>query len=188
VIDSHRYPAEVFFSDEDEGYIALARDLPGCSAFGETQEEALRELQQAIAAWQLAAQSAGNPVPEPSRPAADHPLPSGKILLRTPRSLHAALIEAAKRDAVSLNQYLVSVLSASTAADLVLSLFARRISQMTANAVPFWWPADENITFVYHTGRSSTDRLKVWQPPDSVHPAQPQPLHEPKFLTALAEA
>ena len=43
VID-RRYPANVFWSEEDEGFIALAPDLPGCSAFGESQAEALVSL------------------------------------------------------------------------------------------------------------------------------------------------
>jgi predicted RNase H-like HicB family nuclease len=68
--DADRYPASVFWSDEDEGFIALAPDLPGCSAFGETQAAALLELQDAIRAWVAAAQKAGNPIPAPSRPKA----------------------------------------------------------------------------------------------------------------------
>lgn len=67
--DPDRYPTEVFWSDEDEGYIAVARDLPGCSAFGQTKKEALDELDQAIAASIEALRSAGNPIPEPSKPA-----------------------------------------------------------------------------------------------------------------------
>jgi predicted RNase H-like HicB family nuclease len=62
-----RYPVRVFWSEEDEGYIATAPDLPGCSAFGDTQSQALRELQDAIAAWIEAQQAAGNPIPEPSQ-------------------------------------------------------------------------------------------------------------------------
>ncbi len=53
------YRANIFWSEEDGGFIAVALDLPGCSAFGETQEEALNELVDAIAAW-LQAQHAGN--------------------------------------------------------------------------------------------------------------------------------
>jgi predicted RNase H-like HicB family nuclease len=67
VTDAQRYPAQVFYSDEDEGFIALAPDLPGCSAFGDTQEEAIGELRNAIVAWQMAAAKAGNPIPEPTR-------------------------------------------------------------------------------------------------------------------------
>ncbi|KIZ42957.1 MULTISPECIES: type II toxin-antitoxin system HicB family antitoxin [Rhodopseudomonas] len=48
----------MFYRDEDEGFIALAPNLPGCSAFGETQEQAVAESRDAIVAWQLAARSA----------------------------------------------------------------------------------------------------------------------------------
>jgi predicted RNase H-like HicB family nuclease len=66
VTDPTRYPAQVFWSDEDEGYIAVAPDLAGCSALGETEETAHSELRSAIAAWIDAASAAGKPVPAPS--------------------------------------------------------------------------------------------------------------------------
>jgi predicted RNase H-like HicB family nuclease len=65
--DPLRYPAHIFWTDEDGGFIALAPDLPGCTAFGDTQVEALSELHYAIAAWIEAAKAAGNPIPEPSQ-------------------------------------------------------------------------------------------------------------------------
>ena len=67
-MDTPHYPSEVFWSDEDEGFIALAPDLPGCSAFGATRDEAERESQDAILAWIASAQSVGNQIPAPSRP------------------------------------------------------------------------------------------------------------------------
>jgi predicted RNase H-like HicB family nuclease len=110
----NRYPAQVFWSSEDEGFIAIAPDLPGCSAFGGSQQEALAELQDAIAAWIEAAQSAGNPIPEPSEPARDAEY-SGKVLVRMPRELHGQLSRLAKSESVSLNHYIVYLLtSAST--------------------------------------------------------------------------
>lgn len=51
------FAASVFWSEEDHGFIAVATDLPGCSAFGETQPEALAELQDAITAWIEAAKA-----------------------------------------------------------------------------------------------------------------------------------
>lgn len=63
-----RYPVKVLWSDEDEGFIALPTDLPGCSAFGETREAACREVLPAIKAWISAAKKAGNVVPSPSKP------------------------------------------------------------------------------------------------------------------------
>jgi len=110
VIEPRLYPASVFWSDEDEGFIAVAPDLPGCSAFGSTHEEAVRELQSAIAAWVAAAEAAGNAVPHPSKPALDADV-SGKYLLRMPKSLHYGLAQAAKREGVSLNQHMVFLLT-----------------------------------------------------------------------------
>ncbi len=61
-----KYLVEVFWSDEDEGYIAVVPDLPGCSAFGATPEEAVHEIKDAVAAWIEACRAADEPVPEPS--------------------------------------------------------------------------------------------------------------------------
>jgi antitoxin HicB len=107
VTNPDRYPTEVFWSDEDEGFIAIARDLPGCSAFGATREQACAELLPAIVAWIEAAQAAGNPVPHPSA----RPEYSGKLLVRMPKSLHADLAHQAAIEAVSLNQYVVVLLA-----------------------------------------------------------------------------
>jgi antitoxin HicB len=61
-----KYLVEVFWSDEDEGYIAVVPDLPGCSAFGRTPEEAVHEIGDAVEAWIAACRVAGDPVPEPT--------------------------------------------------------------------------------------------------------------------------
>lgn len=64
------YHINIFFSDEDEGYIADIPDLEACSAFGETAEMALAEVERAKDAWIAAARAAGKPVPTPRyRPA-----------------------------------------------------------------------------------------------------------------------
>jgi predicted RNase H-like HicB family nuclease len=112
MIDTRRYPAQVFWSDDDKAFVAVATDLPGCSAVGDTQDEALRELQDAIVAWIGAARSARNPIPEPSSPATNHQY-SGKVLLRMPRALHAQLSQRAQYENVSLNQYIVFLLSSA---------------------------------------------------------------------------
>jgi len=59
------YHINIFYSEEDEGYIADIPDLKFCSAFGDTPEEALREVQVAKAAWIEAARAEGIPVPPP---------------------------------------------------------------------------------------------------------------------------
>ena len=59
------YHINIFYSSEDQGYIADIPDLTTCSAFGETAEQALNEVGKAKKAWIEAAKSAGKPVPEP---------------------------------------------------------------------------------------------------------------------------
>ena len=59
------YYVNLFYSEDDEGYIADIPDLKSCSAFGETPEEALREVLKAKKAWLEAAEANGKPIPEP---------------------------------------------------------------------------------------------------------------------------
>ncbi len=64
------YHINIFYSAEDESYIADIPDLESCSAFGATPEEALAELERAKAAWLEAARAQGKPIPPPRyRPA-----------------------------------------------------------------------------------------------------------------------
>ena len=60
------YHINIFYSDEDGGYIADIPDLKACSAFGATTEEALREVEVARATWLEAARAEGKPIPEPT--------------------------------------------------------------------------------------------------------------------------
>jgi len=64
------YHINLFYSDEDGGYVADIPDLDACSAFGSSPEEALAEVETAKEAWLTAAREAGRPVPHPRyRPA-----------------------------------------------------------------------------------------------------------------------
>jgi predicted RNase H-like HicB family nuclease len=60
------YHINVFYSEDDQGYIADIPDLPHCAAFGETPEQALAEVLLAKTAWIEAAQSEGKPIPPPT--------------------------------------------------------------------------------------------------------------------------
>jgi predicted RNase H-like HicB family nuclease len=59
------YHINIFYSEDDEGYIADIPDLEACSAFGETPDKALREVQKAKTLWIEAAGAEGKPVPMP---------------------------------------------------------------------------------------------------------------------------
>jgi predicted RNase H-like HicB family nuclease len=101
------YPIKIFYSEEDKGFIAVIPDLPGCSAFGETEEGAVQEVRIAQELWLKTARREGRKIPQPS----SEDVFSGKILARTPKSLHRALMEKAKEEGVSLNQLVVYLLS-----------------------------------------------------------------------------
>jgi predicted RNase H-like HicB family nuclease len=52
-----KYAIVVAYSDEDKGYIATVPEFPGCSAFGDTEEEAVREVKVATSLWLSALRS-----------------------------------------------------------------------------------------------------------------------------------
>ena len=60
-----RYSVNIFYSEEDEGYIADVPDLRFCSAFGETLVEALAEVEKAKELWLEVAKETGRLIPEP---------------------------------------------------------------------------------------------------------------------------
>lgn len=61
----YKYAIEIFYSEEDEGYIATVPELPGCSAFGNTEEESLEEVKIAMELWLKTAQKEGTKIPQP---------------------------------------------------------------------------------------------------------------------------
>lgn len=58
-----KYLIEIFWSEEDEGFIAIAPDLPGCSAFGDSALDAMREMEYAMISWIEACVNTGRPLP-----------------------------------------------------------------------------------------------------------------------------
>jgi len=101
------YERKVFYSSEDAGWIAVAPELPGCSASGKTADKALKELTVAIGLWLDAAKAKKWSAPKPVAGRT----PAGKILLRLPKELHQDYLSLATKDGVSLNQYMLYVLA-----------------------------------------------------------------------------
>ena len=102
-----KYSVCVKWSDEDEGFIATVPELEGLSAFGKTQGEALAELEMAADAYLESWRASGRPLPPPEKVSAY----SGQLRLRMPKALHARMAHSARHQGVSLNTYLVSLLS-----------------------------------------------------------------------------
>ena len=95
--------------DDGGGFLIEFPDLPGCMSDGETVEEAIANGADAVKCWITVAKEKGREVPEPGE-IENH---SGKWVQRVPRSLHARLTKQAKREHVSLNTLVVSILSES---------------------------------------------------------------------------
>ena len=60
------YHINIFYSEEDGGYIADIPDLNACSAFGKTPAEALAQVEMAKAAWLEAARAEHKSIPKPT--------------------------------------------------------------------------------------------------------------------------
>jgi predicted RNase H-like HicB family nuclease len=60
-----RYEIILYWSEEDQGFIAEVPELPGCAADGETYQEALQNVQIIMQEWIETAEELGHPIPEP---------------------------------------------------------------------------------------------------------------------------
>jgi predicted RNase H-like HicB family nuclease len=60
-----KYEVILYWSDEDQVFVAEVPELPGCMAHGDTQESALKNAKEAIHLWIDTAREFGDPVPTP---------------------------------------------------------------------------------------------------------------------------
>ena len=61
----HKYEIIIYWSSEDDAYVAEVPELPGCMAHGDTQKTALENIGQAVELWLATAREFGDPIPEP---------------------------------------------------------------------------------------------------------------------------
>lgn len=102
-----KYSINLAWSEEDSCYVANVTEFPGLSAFGESPEDAVEEAKIAVEGFLKVYQEDGCPIP---KPATLKPF-SGQTRLRLPKTLHATLNQQAQKEGVSLNTYLISLLS-----------------------------------------------------------------------------
>jgi len=62
-MDELRYEIDLFWSEEDQAYIAEVPELPGCMADGPTYEAALKAAEVVIREWIETAKELGRPIP-----------------------------------------------------------------------------------------------------------------------------
>lgn len=61
----NKYEVILYWSKEDESFIAEVPELPGCAADGQTRQEALANVEIVIAEWLETAIELGREIPEP---------------------------------------------------------------------------------------------------------------------------
>lgn len=115
--------------DEEGLFVASHPDLPGCLAQGETANEAVANLDEARQAWISHRFETGLPIPEP----VDEEY-SGKFLLRMSPALHSALAREARRQQLSLNQFISNVLSEHVGGARVAGIVTELLDRLGAQA------------------------------------------------------
>ncbi|GAC43430.1 type II toxin-antitoxin system HicB family antitoxin, partial [Paenibacillus popilliae] len=96
------YTVQIRFIKDESGeyYFATVAELDGCQSNGDTPEEALACIREAMEDYLLVKLEYGDDIPEPASADAY----SGKFNVRIPKTLHRQLAEQSEREGVSLNQ------------------------------------------------------------------------------------
>jgi len=111
-VDIYDYKIEItkLSSDDGGGFLATVPKLPGCMSDGETPDEALRNIEDAIKCWIDTAKELGRNIPEPDKYKTEDDF-SGKLTLRMPKMLHKMLAEQAEKEGCSINQLILTYIS-----------------------------------------------------------------------------
>lgn len=102
--------SRILIPQEGGGYSTEILEFPGCFSEGETAEEAYANLESTARSWIAACLEGGMPIPDPITNY-DASRQKSTFLLRMPMSLHTQAAKAAKKEGVSLNQYIIWLLS-----------------------------------------------------------------------------
>ena len=99
------YPFSVYFTqvEDHKFWVAECKILKGCVGQGETAEDAIAELNANIDTWLETAKECGIPIPE--IPIENEIEYSGKFTVRVSPHIHRKTVELAKKQGISLNQY-----------------------------------------------------------------------------------
>lgn len=101
-----RYTINIVPLSEDDGggYLATVPSLPGCMSDGETMDEAMANVREAISSWIIVAEEIGRKIPEADIYIEDEEEYSGKFSTRVGKTIHKQLKQQAKDEGVSINQ------------------------------------------------------------------------------------
>ena len=130
-----QYPFSVT-PDPDGGFFISFPDLPGCITQVNQPDEIGPAAEEIRTLWIETAYEHGNDVPLPQG-GVEY---SGKFVVRVPRHMHQRLAESAALDGVSLNQYVVSLLSTNDA----LARMERRLAETVRRIEALVAPGNRN--------------------------------------------
>ena len=126
------YPVTVH-PDPESGFVAEIEELPGCMTQAETLDEVFKAIEDARQLWIKTAYNEGQDIPLP-RDMEKYP---GKFLVRIPKSLHRDLARAAKREGISLNQYVIGLLASGVHGDVIAAQINAILAKMGRT---IWFP------------------------------------------------
>ena len=105
-------------ADDGGGFYIEVPDLPGCVSIGESLDEALCKLSDAVESWEIAANAMSVAIPEPTMIPVDGP--SGRFSVRVSRKLHRDLLRIAEEEGQSLNMVVGIFLAQAVAGELIV--------------------------------------------------------------------
>ena len=136
------YTRKLIKEDDGTYYIAI-EELPGCASMGDTIEEAMEMIKDAMRGWLESniARGLEIPIPEVMKEY------SGRFVLRLPISLHRRLANEAKKEGVSLNQYVVSILSEDVSIKNIERVLNEQILQIANKNLSEKFTGEESMVF-----------------------------------------
>lgn len=110
----NKYSINIFWSDEDNCFVATIPEFPNLSAFGGNLEEVVADAKQVLGMAIESLTRDGIAIPQPQKYNTQEY--SGQVRLRMPKSLHGELASTAEKEGVSLNTHMISLLSKNNSA------------------------------------------------------------------------
>lgn len=123
----NKYSINIAWSDEDDCFVAIIPEFPLLSAFGDTQEEAIADAKVVLSMTLESLKEDGITPPQP-KVVEPHGY-SGQVRLRMPACLHETLVKAAGQNGVSMNTYMVSLLSQESSME---NVYRRAIDDLSS--------------------------------------------------------
>jgi predicted RNase H-like HicB family nuclease len=120
-------PYTIEITPDEGSYFVKIKEFEGCMSVGNTKADAMAMIEDAMREWLAVALEDKLDIPLPEAMQPDRY--SGKFPLRMPKMLHKKLAESADSDGISLNQYMIMLLSERNAFAEVKRMLVERAPQ-----------------------------------------------------------